>query len=124
VPEEPLGGAGGSVRGSARRSELPLLKRAPRIPDPGQYVDLRTENGAWRKGFRTLSEPWTADTGEVMIRVATEDEYRAAAREGHSAVGMPWSTERLRLTSPRPPWNLSRVSVRWAVGGTQIHIGR
>src|SRR5215217_7550607 len=96
------GGAGGSVRGSARRSGLPLLKRAPRIPDPGQYVDLRTENGAWRKGFRTLSEPWTADTGEVMIRVATEDEYRAAAREGHSAVGMPWSTERLRLTSPRP----------------------
>jgi hypothetical protein len=111
VPEEPLGGASGSVRGSARRSELPLLKRAPRIPDPGQYVDLRTENGAWRKGFRTL---W----------VATEDEYLAAAREDHSAPGVPWSTERLRLTSPRPPWNLSRVSVRWAAGGTQIHIGR
>jgi hypothetical protein len=88
--------------GSARRSRLPLLKRTPRIPDPGQHVDLRTENGAWRQGFRALSEPWTADTGEVMIWVATEDEYRAAGREGRSAVGVPWSTERLRLTSPRP----------------------
>ena len=124
MPEEPLGSAGGSVRGSARHSGLPLLKRAHRIPDPGRYVDLPTENGAWRKGFRALSGPWTADTQEVVIWVATEDEYRAAAREGHSAVGVPWSTERLRLTSPRPPWNLSRVSVRWAAGGTQIHIGR
>ena len=124
MPEEPLGSAGGSVRGSLRHSGLPLLKRAHRIPDQGRYVDLPTENGAWRKGFRALSGPWTADTQEVVIWVATEDEYRAAAREGHSAVGVPWSTERLRLTSPRPPWNLSRVSVRWAAGGTQIHIGR
>ena len=93
--------------GSARRAGLSLLKRAPRIPDPGQHVDLRTENGAWRMGFRALSEPWTADTGEVMIWVATEDEYRAAGREGPSAVGVPWPTERMRLTSPRPPWNLS-----------------
>ena len=68
--------------GSARRSELPLLKRMPRIPDPGEHVDLRTENGAWRQGFRALSDPGTADTGAVMIRVATEDEYRAAGREG------------------------------------------
>ncbi len=108
MSEEPLGGVGGSVRGSARRSGLPLLKKAPRIPDPGQYVDLRTENGAWRKGFRALSEPWTADTGEVMIWVATEDEYRAAGREGRSVVGVPWPTERMRLSSPRLPWSLSR----------------
>ena len=87
--------------GSARRSGLPPLKRIPRIPDPGQHADLRTENGAWRQGFRALSEPWTADTGEVIIWVATEDEYRAAGREGRSAVGVPWSTEHLRLTSPR-----------------------
>ena len=92
---------------SALRARLPLLKRIPRIPDPGQHVDLRTENGAWRQGFRALSEPWTADTGEVMIWVATEDEYRSAGREGRSAVGVPWSTERLRLTSPRPPWSLT-----------------
>jgi hypothetical protein len=92
---------------SARRAGLPLLKRIPRIPDPGQHVDLRTEDGTWRKGFRALSEPWTADTGEVMIWVATEDEYRAAGREGRSAVGVPWPTERMRLSSPRLPWSLS-----------------
>jgi hypothetical protein len=89
-----------------RRSRLPLLKRTPRIPDPGEHVDLRTENGAWRQGFRALSKPWTADTGEVMIWVATEDEYRAAGREGRRAVGVPWSMKRLRLTSPSPPWSL------------------
>jgi hypothetical protein len=105
--------------GSARRS------RIPRIPDAGQPVDLRTENGAWHQGFRVLSKPWTADTGEVMIWVATEDEYRTAGRDYRSAVGVPWSTERLRLTSPRPPVEPdSRVRVRWAAGRTQIYIRR
>ena len=94
------------VGGSARRG-IPLLKRPPRIPDPGQHVDLRAEDGSWRQGFRALTEPWTAHTGEVMIWVATEDEYRAAGREGRSAVGVPWSTERMRLASPRLPWQLS-----------------
>ena len=75
--------------GSAQRAGLPLLKRIPRIPDLGQHLDLRIEDGTWRKGFRALSEPWTADTGEVMIWVATEDEYRAAGREGRSVVGVP-----------------------------------
>ena len=93
--------------GSAQWSGLPLLKRTPRIPDPGQHVDLRTEDGSWRKGFRALSEPWTAETGEVMVWVATEDEYRAAGREGRSAVGVPWPTERMRLSSPHLPWRLS-----------------
>jgi hypothetical protein len=106
VPEKPLDGAGGPVRGSVRWSGLPRFNRTPPILGPGKPVDLRNENGAWRQGFRTLSEPWTAETGEVMIWVATEDEYRAAEREGRSAVGVPWSTERLRLTSPSPPWSL------------------
>jgi hypothetical protein len=38
-----------------RRSGLRLLKRIPRIPDPGHHVDLRTENGAWRQVIRALS---------------------------------------------------------------------
>ena len=101
----------------ARRSRLPLLKRTPRIPDPGQHVDLRTEDGSWRKGFRAISEPWTAVMGEVMIWVATEDEYRAARREGRSAVGVPWSTLRMRLTSPRLPWQLSYPSNTRAESG-------
>jgi hypothetical protein len=92
---------------SAQRSVLLLSKRPLRIPDPGQHVDLHAEGGTWRKGFRALSEPWTADTGEVMIWVATEDEYRAARREGRSAVGLPWSTRRMRLASSSLPWHLS-----------------
>ena len=93
--------------GSAVRQRLTFLKRPPRIPDPGQPVDLRTEAGSWRKGFRALSGPWTADTGEVVIWVATEDEYRAAGREGRSAVGVPWPTQRMRVSSFRLPWRLS-----------------
>ena len=97
------------VGGSARLG-IPLLKRPPRIPDPGQHVDLRAEDGSWRKGFRALTEPWTSHSGEVMIWVATEDEYRAAGREGRSAVGVPWPTEHMRLASPRLPWQLPHPS--------------
>ena len=93
--------------GPTLRPRLPLLKRAPRIPDPGQCVDLRAEDGSWREGFRALSGPWTSDTGEVVILVATEDEYRAAKREGRSAVGVPWPAGRMHLASSRLPWRLA-----------------
>lgn len=91
---------------STRRSALPLFKRPPRVADPGQHVDLRTEDGSWREGFRALSGPWTAETGGVVILVATEDEYRTAGREGRSAVGVPWPAGRMRVSS-RLPWRLS-----------------
>jgi hypothetical protein len=104
------------VGGSARRSGLPLQKWIPRIPDPGRHVDLRTEDGAWRKGFRALSEPWTAATGEVMIWVTTE--YGAAGREGRSAVHGTYAPD-----FPSPPLEpFSQVSERWATG--QVHIRR
>ncbi len=48
------------------------------------------EDGSWRQGFRALSESSTAETGEVLIWVATEDEYREARSEGRRAIGMPW----------------------------------
>lgn len=89
-----------------RAASRPLLKRSPRIPNPGQHVDLHSEDGSWRKGFRALSEPWAAETGEVLIWVATEDEYRAAESEGRRAVGVPWPTERMVVSSPRLPWQL------------------
>ncbi len=93
--------------GSPTRAGVPLLKRPPRIPDPGQCVDLRMEDDSWRKGFRALSEPSTDRRGVVVIWVATEDECREAQREGRSAVGMPWPTERMRLSPARLPWQLS-----------------
>ena len=82
------------------------MKRLPRVPDPGHHVDLRAKDGSWREGFRALSGPWTAGTGEAVVLVATEDEYRSASREGRSAVGVPWPAGRMRLASSRPPWRL------------------
>src|SRR5215208_5466478 len=86
-----------------RRPLVPLMRRRPaRIPDPGQMVDLQMEDASWREGFRALSEPSTAETGEVLIWVCTEDEYMEALREERRAVGMPWSAKRMRV-SPSPP---------------------
>jgi hypothetical protein len=83
------------------------------MPNPAQYVDLRLEDGSWRQGFRTISEPSTAETGEVVIRVCTEDEYRKARWENREAVGVTWPVERMRLSSSQP-W---RLSYRQAKGG-------
>ena len=86
-----------------RRPLLPLIRRPARIPDPGQMVDLQMEDASWRQGFRALSAPSTAETGEVLIWVCTEDEYREALREDRRAVGMPWSAKRMRVSpSPTP----------------------
>jgi hypothetical protein len=65
------------------------------------------ERGSWRQGFRALSESSTAETGEVLIWVATEDEYREARSEGRRAIGMPWPAERVRVSSTPRPWRLS-----------------
>jgi hypothetical protein len=92
--------------GLAVRRGLPLLKGPPRVPDPGQHVELRMEDGSWRRGFRAVSEPSTTEWGEVVVWVATEDEYRAARWEGRSAVGVPWPTERMVVSSSGPPWQL------------------
>ena len=86
---------------------LPLMRRPPRIPDPGEMVDLRMEDGSWRKGFRALSEPSTIQTGEVLIWVCTEDEYREARREERGAVGMRWPAKRMRVSPSPHPWRLS-----------------
>ena len=94
--------------GPAVRRGLPLLKGPPRVPDPGQHLELRMEDGSWRRGFRAVSEPSTTEWGEVVVWVATEDEYRAARWEGRSAVGVPWPTERMVVSSSGPPWQLPR----------------
>src|SRR5829696_7531080 len=112
--------------GPAVRRRLPLLKSPPHVPDPGQHVDLRMEDGSWRRGFRAVSEPSTSEWGEVVVWVATEDEYRAARWEGRSAVGVPWPTERMVVSSsglpwqlpyPAPPRSLEGARRRWWTGG-------
>ena len=92
---------------AVRRGLPPFLKGPPRVPDPEQHVELRMEDGSWRRGFRAISEPSTTEWEEVVVWVATEDDYRAARGEDRSAVGVPWSTERMVVSSSGAPWQLS-----------------
>ena len=85
-----------------RPRRLPRMRRPALIPDPGQMVDLRMEDGSWREGFRALSAPSTAETGEVLIWVCTEDEYGEARREERRAVGMRWPEANARVSLPPP----------------------
>lgn len=75
-----------------------MLNKAPKVPDPGQRV-LLFENEEWCVGYRAVSEPITAETGEVVILVAKEEEFRAARWDGRFPVGRPWPVD--RMTVPR-----------------------
>jgi hypothetical protein len=90
---------------AVRRGLALFLKGPPRVPDPGQHVELRMEDGSWRRGFRAVSEPSTTELEEVVVWVATEDEYRAARGEDRSAVGVPWPKERMGVSSSGPIGN-------------------
>ena len=72
-----------------KRPLLPLMRRPTRIPDPGQMVDLQMEEGSWRQGFRALSAPSTAEMGEVLIWVCTEDSLVEAAKLGILGASLP-----------------------------------
>jgi hypothetical protein len=86
---------------------LPLMRRSAQVADPGEMVDLRMEDASWRQGFRALSEPSTAETGEVIIWGCTEDEYNEARWEERRAVGMTWPATRMRVSPSPHPWRLS-----------------
>jgi len=76
-------------------------KKPPLVPDPGQQVELVGYDGSVQSSFRAISGPLTIDTGEVIVWVATEEEYRDAKREGRRAVGLPWPAERIEALVPR-----------------------
>jgi hypothetical protein len=98
---------------------LPLLRRPAQVAEPGEMVDLRMEDGSWRQGFfRALSAPSTAETGEVLIWVCTEDEYREARREERRAVGMRWPAKRMHVSPfPTPGACLTGTGDRGVEGG-------
>jgi hypothetical protein len=77
-----------------------LRKRPLVVPEPGQRVRLRTARGRWRGSFRAVSEPYTDEGGVVVIRVAEEEEYRTAMREGRGALGMPWPVRQVAAILP------------------------
>ena len=75
-------------------------KKPPLIPEPGQRVRLRTRRrGRWRGSFRAVSYPYTDDGLGVVVRIAEEEEYRKAIREGHLAFGVPWPAHQLEPVS-------------------------
>ena len=79
---------------------LLLRKRPLVVPEPGQRVRLRAGRGPWRGSYRAVSEPFTDQGGVVVIRVAEEEEYRTATREGRSAIGMPWPVRQIAVILP------------------------
>ena len=78
--------------------------RPPLVPDPGQRVLLLSEDGSHIEGFRAVSGPLTAETGEIIIRVATEEEYRDSTKEGRRPVSMAWPAEMVKVSVPFYKW--------------------
>jgi hypothetical protein len=78
--------------------------RPPLVPDPGQRVLLLSEDGSRIEGFRAVSGPLTTDTGEIIIRVAIEEEYGDSTKEGRRAVSMAWPAEMVEVSVPWYKW--------------------
>lgn len=78
--------------------------RPPLVPDPGQQVRLVSEDGSYIDGFRAVSAPLTTETGEIIVRVAIEEEYRNSKREGRRAVSMAWPLEKVEVFVPWYKW--------------------
>ena len=76
-----------------------LGKRPLPVPEPRQRVRLRAGRGPWRGSFRAVSEPYTDEAGEVVIRVARESEYQDAIREGRRAIGIAWPVRQVEVVS-------------------------
>jgi hypothetical protein len=77
-----------------------LRKRPLIVPEPGQRVRLRAGRAPWRGTYRAVSEPFTDRGGVVVLRVAEEEEYRRATREGRRAIGMPWPVQQMAVILP------------------------
>ena len=83
------------------RRALSVRKRPLAVPEVGQRVRLRTARGRrWRGSYRAVSEPYTDEGGVVVIRVAEEEEYRRATREGRHAIGIPWPVRQIAAILP------------------------
>jgi hypothetical protein len=75
-------------------------EKPPLVPEPGQRVRLRTRRGRrWRGSFRAVSYPYTEEGLGVVVRIAEEEEYRKAVREGHPAFGVPWPVHQIEPVS-------------------------
>ena len=64
-------------------------------------MELLLENGSQRSGFVAATGPLTSDSGEIIVRVALEEEYRNSKRDRRSAVSLAWPVARLEVVLPR-----------------------
>ena len=64
-------------------------------------MELLLEDGSHRSGFVAATGPLTSDSGEIVVRVALEEEYRDSRRERRSAVSMAWPVTQLEVVLPR-----------------------
>jgi hypothetical protein len=64
-------------------------------------VELLLEDGSHSSGFVAASGPLTSDSGEIVVRVALEEEYRDSKRQRRSAVSIAWPLARLEVVLPR-----------------------
>jgi hypothetical protein len=74
------------------------------VPDPGQQVLLLNEDGSIIEGFRAVTGPISTETGAIIIRVAIEQEFKDARREGRRPVSMAWPAERVEVFVPWYKW--------------------
>ena len=71
-------------------------------------MELLLEDGSHRSGFVAATSPLTSDSGEIVVRVALEEEYRDSKRERRSAVSMAWPVALLEVVLPRRQRRLAR----------------
>ena len=64
-------------------------------------MELLLEDGSHRSGFVAASGLLTSDSGEIVVRVALEEEYRTSKREQRSTVSLTWPVARLEVVLPR-----------------------
>ncbi len=65
---------------------------------------LVNEDGSCIEGFRAVTGPISNEMGEIIIRVAIEQEYKDSRREGRRAVSMAWPAERVEVFVPWYKW--------------------
>lgn len=78
---------------------LTFFGEARRIPEVDEPVEVRVEDGSWRKGYRAISKPTTDEEypGEEVIWITPENEWRAAKKEGREPDGAPWPVSQMAL---------------------------
>ena len=81
-----------------RRTTITFFGTPRRVPDVGDSVELRAEDGSWQSGYRTTTEVTTDEgfSGEDVVWIATEDEWNAAESESRSPAGAPWPLAQMR----------------------------